>query len=66
MHMGGGTVISSVTSQEEGPGFESGGQPGPSLLLHGFSPGTPASSHSLKACIGDPKLSLYVNSCVSE
>lgn len=58
--------------QQEGPGFESGGQPGPFSEFACFPapawvfPGTPASSRNPKACISDSKLSLYVNSCLSE
>ncbi|MEQ2300636.1 hypothetical protein AMECASPLE_027743 [Ameca splendens] len=50
----GGAVGSTVALQQEGPGFDS--RPGVflhrvcmfSLCIRGFSPGTPASSHSLK------------------
>ncbi|MEQ2244212.1 hypothetical protein ILYODFUR_014794 [Ilyodon furcidens] len=52
----GGAVGSTVALQQEGPGFDSR----PGVFLHGvcmfspcmrgFSPGTPASSHSPKTC----------------
>ncbi|MED6245428.1 hypothetical protein ATANTOWER_002988 [Ataeniobius toweri] len=64
MGLHGGAVGSAVALQQEGPGFDS--QPG--VFLHGvcmfspcmcgFSPGTPASSHSPGTCllIGHSKL----------
>ncbi|MEQ2288518.1 hypothetical protein AMECASPLE_023410 [Ameca splendens] len=53
----GGAVGSTVALQQEGPGFDS--QPGVFLhgvymfspCMRGFSPGTPASSHSPKTCL---------------
>lgn len=54
MGLHGGVVVSTLASQQEGSGFESPVQPGPFCVACsprvGFSPGSPASSHTPKTC----------------
>ncbi len=62
-----GSVVGTVASQQEDPGFDTSWSRGPFCVEFERSLGTPASSHSLKThrLIGDSKLSVGVNVSVN-